>query len=142
MSATTWKNEFYRVGAKSPTLKTKIQKIEHSLTKWIGIRDKNLKKHGLSKNEYGEIVEDGKEVIVMGGASCALCVTFYDAHTGCPKCPLTKVRGGKSCDKEKDNEEQSPWRAWSEDEDLKPMIKLLRKALKAETVKKSERLKT
>lgn len=44
MSLETWKEEFYKIPAEECI---KEQALDHSITKWEGLRPENLQKHGL-----------------------------------------------------------------------------------------------
>lgn len=131
MSLETWKKEFYPVEAKGVS---KEDAIEHSLQKWKGLSEKNLKKHGLVQ-ELCFIEEEGSSLCMeLGGESCALC--WHDLHNTnknyCGACPLAIARGGISCehktDEESDNYQLSPWHSFIHKADTKPMIYWLKQA--------------
>lgn len=126
MSIKTWTNEFYPV---EPSKRmTKLQAIEHSLRKWEGLRDSNLKKHGCVKN--GRFIDDGSlgGYLAINGESCALCVKYYDEDKECEKCPLYKSLGNRACDGLENEYSQ-----WYRNGNPLPMIKALRKLHKEVT---------
>jgi hypothetical protein len=107
MSEETWLKEFYPVHAnKVPEKKA----IKHSLQKWYGLRQENLKKHGI---HYPPIE--------INGSSCALCKQYFNA--GCVKCPLAQFNG-RQCD-ESDGENFSLFFAYDWQDDPEPMIAAL-----------------
>lgn len=123
MSLQTWIDEFYPKPAQD--VKTRKQALEHSLRKWIGLREKNLKKHD---TYFAEV----DEFIPISSSSCALCVLFYRegefSSDRCGKCPLFKVRG-VACDS-CDDERESPYHAGAFRRNPEPMIALIRKAIR------------
>lgn len=129
MSLKTWKAEFYPVAPKK-SMTTK-EAIEHSLAKWIGLRKKNLKKHGITVGFFRDAMFDDSSAkgFEINGSTCALCKKFYnhDAENECEKCPLFSVLG-KACD-DGDNDD-SPFYLWMLEKKPEPMIKALKKALK------------
>ncbi len=96
MSLATWKKEFYPVPADKVN---KNKAVDHSLRKWKGLTRTNLRKHGVKQN-----TEDGRSIFAKDGVfgitteSCALCKHYFESDGKCPKCPLSIVRGGISCD--------------------------------------------
>lgn len=118
MTLATWKEQFYRVPADSP--EAKARPITHSLQKWKGLRQENRDAHGL----------DGRELLLINDASCALCELHLDFERGfanaCGNCPLHTVRG-RSCDSPRT---ASPYTFWIKRGDPEPMIALLEQALK------------
>lgn len=93
MSLATWKKEFYPTPAYRVS---KAKAVEHSLKKWGGLTKKELNKHGL-KRTNSDIWED-KNSFPISTDTCALCKHYLDTENGCPRCPLTIVRGGVQCD--------------------------------------------
>jgi hypothetical protein len=69
--------------------------------------------------------------------TCALCYHYIvdddSDDSDCRLCPLYKARGGTRCD---DNgaDKLSPYTAWGKDLNPEPMIRLIRKAIKQETL--------
>ena len=89
MSLDTWRKEFYPVtAAKVP----KNLAVQHSLTKWIGLRKSNLKKHDvvLIINKYDVSIRYGRDSISITCESCALCQIYLvvGAKDECYLCPL------------------------------------------------------
>lgn len=124
MSLKTWKKEFYPVDAKKVPKK---KALEHSLRKWTGLLKGNLKKHGveLRLRLLVPIVMDSDDEMNIDDSTCALCFHYML----CDRCPILKQLGGYTCD---DIGRDSPYMALQEKGDPKPMIKVLRKALKEE----------
>jgi hypothetical protein len=135
MSIKTWVKEFYPVEAftfretKESTSKEVLKAIKHSLKKWRGLTEENLKKHNCKYNTDICRVEDetGTNQLLIDCDSCALC--FYYLNV-CEDCILYKVRNRDSCDMKKDGEDWSPYNAFAWEGNPKPMIALLQKALK------------
>ena len=139
MSLETWKAEFYPIEAEDVPVE---QAIDHSLTKWIGLRAENLARHALEIDTYGMLVEiaDNNKVMELGGSNCALCACYHDDEAydydldedaPCQECPLAIVRGGVACDDTRESEERSPWSDWNnnptERRNPEPMIMWLTK---------------
>lgn len=122
MSLKTWKNEFLKTTAFQSM--SKKEAIEHSILKWTGLLEKNLKKHGLCITLSGTIIEpDGSDQLRISGSNCALCVK-YIGGSQCPKCPLSQHLGGR-CDLFGIGKSQ-PYTHWQETRDPRPMIKALK----------------
>lgn len=132
MSFATWAKEFYPFPAVEAT---HAYAAEHSLKKWIGLREANLAAHGLRKASYS-IVGEGhggvqRTQLVIDYYSCSLCRRFIeedDLPTCCDRCPLSIVRGGVPCAIEMADELRSPYTAWTHGGDPEPMIMWLHKA--------------
>lgn len=129
MSLKSWRKEFYPIPASKVS---KSKAIEHSLQKWIGLREKNLEKHNLEHVGLKRIAEweDITNSFSADNESCALCVFYFDANAKCDKCPLSKLRKRYPCDEEMDDETDSPYISFIQHKRPEPMIKLLRQALK------------
>jgi hypothetical protein len=113
MSLETWKEEFYFVDASEVPVK---QAVQHSLRKWIGLRQENLEKHDLSiegKRIYGE---DGR--LFISESSCALCRYYIEDY--CCQCPLYAVLG-RPCDAGL----SAPYQQFVFDGNPEPMIRAL-----------------
>ena len=95
MSFETWKAEFYPVDA---SYVAEEKSIQHSLTKWIGLRPENLKRHGL-RVQGSNLYEDNIYVFTVDGNTCALCHVYLGRNEDdmCAKCPLYQLLG-ESCD--------------------------------------------
>lgn len=126
MSLDTWKKKFY---PKPPSKRmTKRQAVEHSLRKWRGLTESELKKHGL-KRVWKHIEEIGKfGELEINAISCALCEKYLHVpgKDFCQNCPLNKVLG-EPCDED----EESPYKIWVTKGNPKPMIKALQRALES-----------
>lgn len=136
MSLETWKEEFYPVEANE--VKGAIAATKHSLQKWIGLKEKNLKKHGMLaeglriKNKKDSYEEEG--FTVASPSSCALCESFFkDCERGdpCKRCPIFKYKGRSCCSDGADSTIREYEKFVEEDDkNPEPMIRLLRKTLK------------
>jgi len=133
MSLQTWKEEFYPIEACEVSEENAIQ---HSLTKWIGLRKRNLKKHNI--NVDGDCIEDyhdyDGESFHIDTESCALCchyLKYSPRESSCASCPLYKQPGNMACD----YGENSPYWIWISDNNPEPMIKALRACLKKQKAK-------
>lgn len=119
MSLATWKKEFYPVTAKRCSKKNALA---HSLQKWLGLRGKNLAKHGLHISKWWSAIiqEDERQSLPISLSTCALCHWATDRKTQDIsynyRCPLGGCRNA--------------WTAWRNDNDPEPMIKLLRKCIR------------
>ena len=111
MSIASWKKEFYPITAVEAAKGDWITAVKHSIRKWEGMLERNLKKHNLRF----ESLSDHR-----GVTSCALCRKIDD----CRQCPLFKSTGRKCADP------HSPWVFSRDKKDPKPMIKALRGTLK------------
>jgi hypothetical protein len=131
MSKKSWKEEFYPVAISK--VKSEIDSIKHSLQKWIGLRKKNLKKHGIEEgsNNYAYAYW---YPIWIDMTTCALCRNFCceeeyfnskNNKGGCSACPLFKHLKER-CDCKK----SSPYMIWEKRNDPEPMIKALKACLK------------
>jgi len=137
MSIETWKPEFYPIPADDKRLRTRVACLEHSIRKWIGLRETNLEKHGCTFHIGTGFVEFHGGVygkfFFVDDSSCALCVRWYQRDGRCRPCPIVRVTG-RTC--------QTAWAPWIRHGDPEPMIRLLRKVLrsvKAELAAKREK---
>jgi hypothetical protein len=126
MSIATWKKEFYPVPASR--IKTKKRALAHSLRKWKGLTKDNLKKHEIIADrillrQYGGLSD--RDYFALDAESCALCQLYDDDL--CVKCPLFAANGGYSCSA---STRPSQYAIWVGDQNPKPMIKLIEKAIK------------
>lgn len=117
MSKDTWLKTFYpKPAAAVPA----DEAVEHSLRKWIGLRDVNKRAHRIPKIP-----------IVVGADSCALCC-HYQFPDDCGRCPLAYARGGAACDELHpllDIHGPAPWQEWVTHNNPEPMIYWLTQAL-------------
>jgi len=131
MSLETWKEEFYPVDADCFSVDNPdIELVEHSLRKWRGLRDKNIKKHNVVHNiVVGEVYDKAEDegYVQIGAESCALCTVYIDGvdnhdghHESCCFCPLTDTRE-LPCDRGRG----APWLIYTNTGDPEPMIKAL-----------------
>jgi hypothetical protein len=120
MSLATWKKEFY--GPMSKAVKSKKSALAHSLKKWEGLTKGNLKKHALHISDG--CISDEDHRFEINGDSCALCCKYW--YADCVECPLTMALG-HPCYAIDD----SPFRAWYDGFAPGPMIRALKKAIKA-----------
>lgn len=117
MSVTSWKKEFYNTAVSRVS---KISAVAHSLKKWSGLTEKNLKKHGVGPGE-----------LRVNSDTCALCNHYLNnamKGSNCRKCPLSIVRGGVRCDATRDEEKESPYMTFILEHDPSLMIAWLRVA--------------
>jgi len=123
MTIQTWEAEFYPVEAVERSTNP-IEATKHSLRKWEGLREENLKKHNVHIY-INRVCEGDAEVIGIGiGAdSCALCL--YSRYV-CELCPIFKFKGGP-CDTYEDSE----FHQWLRKGDPEPMISLLKSVLES-----------
>jgi hypothetical protein len=126
MSLESWKEDFYPVEANDvPPGKPSI---EHSLVKWVGLREENLNKHNIIfDDDDGNIGGDGDGSLSISGESCALCCNYL--ADGCRGCPLFISLGGRVCD-DSGKAKDSPFGRYFEEHTPEPMIQALELALK------------
>ena len=114
MSLQTWKKEFY-----SPISKTnKKNSLQHSLTKWIGLRKENLAKHEVEYNPNFLGITYKGSVLSIDASSCSLCKNYGT----CDKCPL--------------NDCQNEYRAFVKTSNPEPMIALIQMTIDKDLEKK------
>jgi len=124
MSLGSWKKEFYPTEADSD--EAMGDAVGHSLLKWIGLRQENLKRHGVNVSHYGNLVDE-HDCFVISGSSCSLC----QRHSiGCNHCPLLVIRD-TSCASPMSDEKLSPFDEWEMNFNPEPMIYWLEKAKEA-----------
>ncbi len=130
MSLKTWKDEFYPVEADK--VEGRLEAIQHSLVKWVGVRGDNLKKHKVKL--IGTSLAGTRGSIGIDSYSCALCSLYLrTSKVRCSECPLVAIRGGCSCDTKLDlGEGLSPYHYFALEGNPEPMIELLEKALELE----------
>lgn len=109
MSIKTWKAMFMPTPATAP--RTARQALAHSLRKWRGLTWENLAKHGLTPTTVTRPTAD----------DCALCEMFHN----CSGCPLFESRSRVQCDTKKTYEPVSPYYAFIDYGDARPMIDAL-----------------
>lgn len=136
MSLDTWKQAFYPVPADESD---KSDAIQHSLTKWEGLRPDALAEHELEF--FGGGIRDGLgNYLSVSASTCALCECHFDDikckddpdiepedHT-CGTCPLYLARGNVACDESRTDETISPFYYWTHTTNPEPMIGWLKKA--------------
>lgn len=131
MSIKTWKAMFMPTPATAP--RTARQALAHSLRKWRGLTWENLAKHGLKPTT----------VTMPTADDCALCEMFLclpkgadapdkgailDALDNCSGCPLFESRSRVRCDTKNTYEPVSPYYAFIDYGDARPMIAALVRA--------------
>ena len=124
MSLESWKQVYYPITAEEAAKLSPREIIQHSLTKWRGLRPEVLAEHGLRLELC--LVTDGIDVLAITGQSCSLCEKHYDYSKdepdACLSCPLAQLgASGTDCFTE--------YRHWRDTRDPEPMILLLEKAL-------------
>jgi hypothetical protein len=117
MSKQSWLKEFYPIAAEKTS---KATALNHCIRKWTGLLPENLKKHNLEQPP-----------IEVSCYTCALCA-HYESYDDCYNCPLQEVHDWCRCDYPSSIERMSPWKAYCEYRDPKPMLAwlLLAKHLK------------
>lgn len=74
-----------------------------------------------------------RQSLFMGSSTCALCLRFYEQdifeENPCGRCPLSIVRDGFACDRDRDDEFHSPYETWRDKQDPIPMLTWLEKAV-------------
>lgn len=115
MSIASWKEEFYPTRAdEAPHDRTEIEAIQHSITKWTGLKEENLRKHdlyldgNLQLTGIDDTVKPGLSAIkrqgIIASEHCSLCMKFknykgtQEKHC-CELCPIYR-RLGDTCYKE------------------------------------------
>lgn len=127
MSLESWQEEFYPVKANKDM--TVLQALKHTLLKYIGARKKNLDKHGMTKNKgefWSSSIHDIKSLepsFVFGTETCSLCSKYF--FKDCIKCPIKE--NGSGCILKK----TSPYYVFCRTGNPEPMIRLVRKLIKA-----------
>ena len=119
MSMKTWKAEFYPIPASRCAKKRSLQ---HSLLKWTGLLKKHLKKHGLEQVDRYWITDSNGSEFYLDDKTCALCIWHIQDCTGCP----LVLWGGGDC-----FDDGNPYMVFGMDSDARPMIRALKKAIKA-----------
>lgn len=131
-----WFDKYYPVPASTMKRATMVECVQHSLTKWEGL--KVAEKYDVTWDGFDLLWKDEKgriKILEIDASSCSLCVKYLNKDAGifnpdrCTTCPLAIVRGGVSCDSTRDNEQESPYalRVYG---NSGPMIRWLKKALK------------
>lgn len=147
MSAKSWQQEFYPTPAHSCSAE---DAVKHSLLKWTGLRDENLKRHGVRLTNGGRIMtvesDDLKTRIdygiIIDSRSCALCIHYTGLYiSDCINCPVYRVRENTKCDSktsdELDKNVESPWFIFKQRGDPEPMIKVLEDSVQLELRQRS-----
>lgn len=127
MSLKTWKAEFY---PKPASRVSKKDALAHSLRKWEGLKRANLKKHSLKRAAFGWRVlgDENDNRIEIDADTCALCTHYIKgSFENCVECPLYAVRA-ENCY----GTDGSPYSEFTDNGDARPMIRLIKKAMKAE----------
>lgn len=119
MSLDTWKAEFYPIPAEEVAAKDAIQ---HSLTKWIGLRPENLSKHNLEIGVF-QIV-DAHTVFAIDSSACSLCARN---PLSCAPCPIAEYKSTKSIYKKRTCCPE--YDAFGREHDPEPMIDLLQQTI-------------
>lgn len=123
MSLDTWKAEYYPIPAEKATRTWKMA-MEHSLRKWTGRREENLKKYNMKAKLWGVITDRRKNTFTFADNTCALCVkSGYEGNArACVKCALKQYLGEECY--------EGPWDEFMATGNPEPMIKALRGTLK------------
>ena len=135
---TSWKDEFYRVDSDDVEEK---DALAHSLKKWQGLQKENLERHDCCIRD-GDVIEKDAgdnddydyypESLCIDYLSCALCGYYMKSadsnDADCLECPIFNLNPS-CCHSSIPGEKDTPWDAWSVNEDPLPMIQLLEKAI-------------
>ena len=102
MSMKTWREEFYPVPAGTARRRSWRWAAKHSLRKWEGLREENLRKHDVRYSpEDNAVVDADGARLKLDDKTCALCRKVQEAEeadlsvNGCGICPLALV--GYNC---------------------------------------------
>lgn len=126
MSIETWEEEFMPVPAYAEM--STLEAIEHSIRKWVGLREENLRRHGLSQDEDLIMENRGHGYTYINDTSCALCIKFLsDRHrtsvSSCVRCPLYAALGKTECaNPQRYGLRESPYDIFLKRGDPEPMI--------------------
>ncbi len=131
MSLESWKQLYYPIPADEAAKFSPVEIIQHSLTKWRGLRTAARDNHNVWFNEANILVDattatTGSHLTVTG-LTCSLCSKYYDHSAddeviACRSCPLAQLgASGTDCFTE--------YRLWRTTHDPEPMIALLERAL-------------
>jgi hypothetical protein len=143
----SWKEKFYPINA-SEAVATDEMATMHSLKKWEGLLPENVQAHGLYLD--GECLHTGGIFVGFVGSkffidkkSCALCQkNMFAYNINCDTCAINKHMG-VTCDSEIDDESllcshESPYNQLVDNNDPKPMIRLLKATLEKIRAEKKE----
>jgi hypothetical protein len=122
MSLQEWKLKFY---PRPASLVYVNDAINHSLTKWRGLRPEQLKKFNITVSS-GILQDELCNIFQIDYKTCALCEYYY--HNFTCDCPLAITRKGTPCDKRLPDEIYSPYYRFIKNDDPELMIKWLEKA--------------
>lgn len=145
MSLETWKKAHYPVRAIDARIYewSLLKCIQHSLTKWRGLKPVALKRHGLILDGMAIVEAKSDEHFPITSSTCTLCQVFFEFTGFCEysyihpnrECPL--IEEGIHCDIGED----SPYNKFKWLGDVYPMIRLLERAERREKIhtKKQEK---
>lgn len=142
-----WKKEYYGSMESFTTCEMEFRTrdversaILHSLRKWVGLRARNLRKHGMilgrMEDKGNWFIDDGEaNGILINNESCALCQISRDPQQGhrvrCVLCPISQF-AKTTCDstielsdEDKEYNLFTAWDFWRSRCDPEPMIKAL-----------------
>lgn len=125
MSFKSWKKEFYPIGADETEPE---DAVAHSLKKWEGLTEENLKKHKckIVKDVCGIGVKDDKKItasLYIDSDSCALCYHCYESGLPEPLCSTCLLF--KHLKRKCDSGVFSPYCVFMHSKNPEPMIKAL-----------------
>lgn len=98
-----WLQKYYPIPA-SEVQGTDIDRIDHCINKWEGLKDLSPYNLLFSCWSVFSICHD-TAILNVDVYSCALCVRYYDDYDGdnpCTQCPLA-ISLGKACDGDEDS---------------------------------------
>ena len=124
MSTKSWKNEYMPCPLRDcHDVATALQYV---YLKWTGMKEENLKKHGLAKEKNRRWIyeiADISEFIIMSSANCALCAVTPASLDGSERCMLCVLQNCKD-----------QWLQWVVFNRTAPMLELIHRAAKREGV--------
>ena len=134
MSLKTWIEEFYPTSARSAENAAPLELVRHSLKKWRGLTEDNMKRHDVEKYTAAALIFDSEnKEMRIGSENCALCTNSFiqvkgdesaeDGH--CEYCHLYKENGRRCSESDIANDWDSEWDTWVNRGDPLPMITLL-----------------
>lgn len=128
MSLETWKAEFYPISAAEAAQDGRLAAIKHSLQKWSGLTERQLRAHDIAKAGRSTLVSAGPyRSFDINSSTCALCSLYLKSRSfeRCKGCPLVALLGAP-CDTGPCN----PYNAFTVDDKPGPMIDALNALLR------------
>lgn len=124
MSLKTWLKIAYIMSAEEAAKGTLVDAIEHSFLKWRHLDKKTIDLHNVYQDGPALGCSNPISYFIVDGNSCAMC---HKVDGNCSKC-IGREANGHTCSYIS-KENSSPYAAWCQTGDNKPMIEWLEKAL-------------